>query len=584
MKIKDTQIEKGAIGIFVLVGMLFMTAFLILIFSSNMTKEKVLEGQYNMMKDIYAGSGNDASAYEEVYTDLRRKNTYLKTTSVENKNSMELFKTIQGTFQNYKIYGRGSKQYIQNRLPEQYQEVEYIETTGTQYINTGYVIKTKPKIETEIMLRTTEDRDIMGTPSAENGCFIIDYSDAQKSIWYRYSTSSAKILSYTTAIANVWTKTVWGQDIYHEDKKIGSANTGWDFSTNTKSFYIGKGRSNTSARFKEVKLYDNDVLVRDMIPCYRRLDGVIGMYDIVSNVFYTNAGTGTFRKGDDTGYLGNYIKDETSAYFGKYEIPIRITNQKNEITNYSIYLDEPLEKGDYLDFAKQQIIRGSGTIENVDLPSMDAMEDYTKLEIATLSVASKIEVEYWGYYMNDLEKKGYRKISYLETTGTQFINTKYVFQTKPKVEAEIMLMSTEDLDIMGNTKAVAGCFIIDHRNTTLYYRYGQASRKDMSCKDTMYQKWTKCVWGEDVYYNNKKLGTANTGWDFSTNTQIFYIGKGRTNGKFRFKEVKLYDNDILVRDLVPCYRIVDRKVGMYDLVNDIFYTNAGTGEFVTEAF
>lgn len=33
------------------------------------------------------------------------------------------------------------------------------------------------------------------------------------------------------------------------------------------------------------------------IPCYRKADNVIGMYDTISKQFFTNAGTGTFTKG-----------------------------------------------------------------------------------------------------------------------------------------------------------------------------------------------------------------------------------------------------------------------------------------------
>ena len=52
----------------------------------------------------------------------------------------------------------------------------------------------------------------------------------------------------------------------------------------------------------EVKLYQfsvwqNGNLVRNMYPCYRKSGNVIGMYDIVGKTFYTNVGTGVFRKG-----------------------------------------------------------------------------------------------------------------------------------------------------------------------------------------------------------------------------------------------------------------------------------------------
>lgn len=38
-------------------------------------------------------------------------------------------------------------------------------------------------------------------------------------------------------------------------------------------------------------------LVRDFIPCYRKLDNVAGLYDMVNDEFYTNIGTGTFTLG-----------------------------------------------------------------------------------------------------------------------------------------------------------------------------------------------------------------------------------------------------------------------------------------------
>jgi len=57
---------------------------------------------------------------------------------------------------------------------------------------------------------------------------------------------------------------------------------------------------------QEFKLYHlkitrNNAVIRDMYPCYRTSDNVIGMYDLVKNRFHTNAGTGTFYKGPNVG-------------------------------------------------------------------------------------------------------------------------------------------------------------------------------------------------------------------------------------------------------------------------------------------
>ena len=49
-----------------------------------------------------------------------------------------------------------------------------------------------------------------------------------------------------------------------------------------------------------VKIYDkNNELVFDGIPCYQKSDEKVGMYDLVTNKFYASAGTKEFSKGDD---------------------------------------------------------------------------------------------------------------------------------------------------------------------------------------------------------------------------------------------------------------------------------------------
>lgn len=43
----------------------------------------------------------------------------------------------------------------------------------------------------------------------------------------------------------------------------------------------------------------------------------------------------------------------------------------------------------------------------------------------------------------------------------------------------------------------------------------------------------------------------------------------------------LYDGDVEICKLVPCIRMIDNKIGMYDTVADKFYTNeSGVEEFI----
>lgn len=73
------------------------------------------------------------------------------------------------------------------------------------------------------------------------------------------------------------------------------------FAGNTQSFDAISGRVNYYAKVRiyETIFKENNIIVKHLIPCYRKLDNVAGMYDLVSGEFYTNAGTGEFIVGPD---------------------------------------------------------------------------------------------------------------------------------------------------------------------------------------------------------------------------------------------------------------------------------------------
>jgi hypothetical protein len=78
--------------------------------------------------------------------------------------------------------------------------------------------------------------------------------------------------------------------------------------TNLEFFIFARnvdGNANMYSKRKlyNLKLYQNDIIIRDFIPCYRKSDNVIGLYDLVNQMFYTNAGTGTFLKGGEINVL-----------------------------------------------------------------------------------------------------------------------------------------------------------------------------------------------------------------------------------------------------------------------------------------
>lgn len=56
---------------------------------------------------------------------------------------------------------------------------------------------------------------------------------------------------------------------------------------------------NRFLKLHEARIFDGQTLLRNMYPCRRNDDNALGMLDIVNDVFYTNAGGGSFEAGPD---------------------------------------------------------------------------------------------------------------------------------------------------------------------------------------------------------------------------------------------------------------------------------------------
>lgn len=102
MKLKN---EEGSITIFVLVGLLFMTAFLIIAYGANVNNSKIVKEQFNIISDIYMPNNNIIDSYTEAYTDLRAKKKQTLTKSVEYSSQIEIDKCYANDIVNYQIYG-----------------------------------------------------------------------------------------------------------------------------------------------------------------------------------------------------------------------------------------------------------------------------------------------------------------------------------------------------------------------------------------------------------------------------------------------------------------------------------------------
>jgi hypothetical protein len=193
-------------------------------------------------------------------------------------------------------------------LPTEYQEVEYVETSGSNYIDSGYVLKNN-RFQVDVIAQFTGSSYGFNT--------FVGFMHATN------TNPRMGIHFYSSKYMYGANATVYNENIAIDKKKnimvcfgngssqgltvngvSATAASSYDISGNALSMWIGARNNSgspvnyTKAKFYRVKLSANGVKVVDMIPCYRKSDSVIGMYDVVRKSFHTSTG-GALTKGLD---------------------------------------------------------------------------------------------------------------------------------------------------------------------------------------------------------------------------------------------------------------------------------------------
>lgn len=216
------------------------------------------------------------------------------------------------------------------RLPSTYQEVEYIQSSWSQKIDTWitpndatYWFECKFNIT-----NTSWDWWIMMacTQSVNHWRFgLWGYSTSNFQTWIYWTADNittitpATWVDYTAIVNYNWDGKT---SINWTVRSTLSPQSSMTYSTAWTIFCYSYG-TNSYARYGSFKLYYMKIwhwttLERELIPCYRKSDNVIWMYDTVNNQFYTNSWSWTFTKWQDINYVEHELKN---AYIGEYRLP-----------------------------------------------------------------------------------------------------------------------------------------------------------------------------------------------------------------------------------------------------------------------
>lgn len=208
------------------------------------------------------------------------------------------------------------------RLPAEYQEVEYIETPGYCKLNTQYTPTEKTRIVADMQETQANNYPRFFANGNLTGIGNVVMELENSRLYVKFGGSA----SYT--ITNVYRDLqrheyeIDGNICYIDGAQVASVTAG-QF-TSTEPIGIFASPSNTSAldffkgKLFSFKIYENGILAQNFVPCYRKSDSVIGLYDTVNDGFIVNSGTGILTKGPDVIPQGatykTLVTDGTNVY------------------------------------------------------------------------------------------------------------------------------------------------------------------------------------------------------------------------------------------------------------------------------
>lgn len=549
-----------------------------------------------------------------------------------------------------------------------YCECEYLESTGTQYIDTGIKIDDTCGYDISWMALNADDRIIIGTKGSDDSRWVLsgDNNPYVNMSWNSVVTSDGlglnkiqtakmnylndrKRILNDTPLADITTTLSANASTYN----VGIFAGYWGSSTvrlySTCRIYYAKITKGT-----ETIRYFIPVLDWDMTPC---------MYDKVSGQLFYNQGTGDFVAGRQihpVEYLERPVDAGTGSsmwintglkYFADFEVGVSL---RESITNtclgtssterlernsaaYPQWKFTSAEEGAY---ASNISIVGYHELKWKDGKIYaDGVQLTTKAKTSTASTYPMVlfgiptsattanayhNIIYFcklwnptdgtlvrdyipaidengvGYMFDRVSHTIYDnagtgtfayppvELEYLESTGTQYIDTGYIPNTNTYAELNAMYTSLDSTyrtpfsvrayDGAANSFTIAGA-----TNAANVYAFGsQYWSGDNGCP---------IAYTNVKYFMSLKAGvaifngvTGNAGTTITPTTLTAYMFARNANGtaanffKGRIYNCLIKESSSIIKDFIPCFK--DGSSGMLDKANNMFYTNAGTGTFV----
>jgi len=197
------------------------------------------------------------------------------------------------------------------KLPDEYTKVDYIASTGTQYIDTNVIPRSNnliyewegrddtPSGNTSLF---ASEHYITGSSSVRDFSGVLHGNNTRRNIYIGRTTGMSIGYSSTDGLFHKWSLNISSDHklfLTKDGTKLTVYNWTGDINKyNTIFLYCNHVTSGPSqyakVAYRYFKIKDEVGLLFYGIPARRNSDQVLGMYDLVTKTFFVNKGTGSF--------------------------------------------------------------------------------------------------------------------------------------------------------------------------------------------------------------------------------------------------------------------------------------------------
>lgn len=386
-------------------------------------------------------------------------------------------------------------------------EVEYLQSSGTQYFDTGVTINSDYTVSIKASVTANNYIDSLWCARSNyevNTFTLFKMNSTAGTLRFDYNTSKNTI---SNTDVSLHTYKAVGNKLYIDDTLIYTATAATFTAGSTVTIFASRVTPTDSpSYFTKGKLYafsildNNGVTLIDLIPV--RVGQIGYMYDKVSGKLFGNKGIGNFILGQD---VANPVPNIRKVF----------------------------------KFGNKRFV-------------MPMLYD--------------------------------KRIEYLESTGTQYIDTAIYGSNNSKVEVDLQLLE------LGESKAVFGCYTSKNNSLYMYqaggnsygkWQFGFGWNANIGTTDTnrhlvVCENFDLTIDGSLIFSHVPRTFTT-------LHTMLLFNMHNNSGGIYsatgiRIFSCKLYNGNTLVRDFIPVRR---GNVGyMYDKVSGKLFGNSGTGQFI----